>query len=279
MVGGWYDIFLPWQLADYARLTAAGARPRLVIGSWSHASRELLGATLREAVTWFTELAAGDPPEPTVRLHVGGSDQWREFASWPPPAGTVEWFLGSERTLATAASVGAEPDRFRYDPADPTPSPGGPLLTPEAGRVDNAAVEARADVLVYTSAVLDNDIEAIGPVSATIRVRSSQPEFDLFVRVCDVDPAGRSENICDGLQRVSGGDGDVRDVRIDLWPTAYRWRRGHRIRVQLAGGAHPRYSRNTGSGEPLGEAATLRPVDHEVFLDGSMIRLPVIDGG
>jgi uncharacterized protein len=272
MVGGWYDIFLPWQLADYARLRAAGARPRLVIGAWSHASQELLARSMREGIDWFNGIGHDDA-EPRVRLFVAGVDEWRSYEDWPPAARTREWFLGSSRSLTTTATErGVEVDRFCFDPADPTPSPGGALLTQAAGRVDNRDVEARDDVLVYTSAVLTEDVEAIGPVSAEIRLRSSQTYFDMFVRVCDVAPDGRSENVCDGLTRVVA-DGGESVVAVELWPTAYRWKAGHRIRVQIAGAAHPRYARNQGTGEPLGKGTALQMVEH-VVLGASLIRLP-----
>ena len=295
MVGGWYDIFLPWQLRDYAALRAAGSAPRLVIGPWTHADLGLLGASLREGIAWFRAALNGGAPG-GVRVHVGGRDEWRDLAEWPPQHRTSPWFLrpggrlapqppdGSEPDPPGRSETdprgrseldppgGSEPDRFRYDPADPTPSPGGPLLTAEAGRKDNRAVEARPDVLVYTSDALAADVEAVGPVSALVHVRASTEFFDVFVRVCDVAPDGRSENICDGLVRVSPGmfppaaDG-VRPIEVELWPMGYLFRRGHRIRVQLAGAAHPRYARNTGTGEPLGTAARLQPVDIEVYRD------------
>ncbi len=278
MVGGWYDIFLPWQLADYAALRAAGRTPRLVIGPWSHTSRELFARSMREGIAWFRQQL--DEPRPgNVELYIGGAEEWRTYADWPPESRTQEWFFAPDGALATAPAEDAEPDRFRYDPADPTPSPGGPLLTPEGGRVSNLAVEARSDVIVYSSAPLTDDVEAIGPVSAEIRVRSSSSYFDIFVRVCDVTPDGRSENISEGLTRIAGSDGDegIHTVSVELWPIAYRWKAGHRIRVQIAGAAHPKYARNPGSGEPLGKATTLRAVEHEVFLDRvrpSVVRLP-----
>jgi len=282
MVGGWYDMFLPWQLRDYATLCAAGAAPRLVIGPWDHADPRLLGVQMREGMAWFRAALDGGTAG-GVRVHIGGRDEWRELPRWPPDARTTEWFFQAGAGLAPAAPDDAGPDRFRYDPADPTPSPGGPLLTRDAGRVDNRAVEARSDVLVYTSAPLAADLEAIGPVSALVQVRTSAEFFDVFARVCEVTPDGRSENICDGLVRVSPGmfppDADgVRPVEVELWPMGYVFGRGHRIRVQLAGAAHPRYARHTGTGEPLGSAARLSPVDYEVYHDRrhpSALRLPL----
>lgn len=282
MVGGWYDIFLPWQLRDYATLRAAGAAPRLVIGTWTHADTGLLDASMSEAIGWFRAAMNGGAAG-GVRVHVGGVDEWRELPAWPPHDRATAWLLQPGGGLATTRPEPGAPDRFRYDPADPTPSPGGPLLTREAGRRDNRAVEARADTLVYTTQPLSTDVEAIGGVSATIHVRADGEYFDVAVRVCDVDPRGRSENISDGLIRVCPGmfppDADgVRAVEVELWPMGYVFRRGHRIRVQLAGGAHPRYARNTGTGEPLGSATELRPVAQEIWHDEahpSQLRLPV----
>ena len=85
----------------------------------------------------------------------------------------------------------------------------------------------------------------------------------MFARLCDVDPEGRSWNVCDGLTRVSTMDDG--EVRVPLWPTAYRFRRGHRIRLQLSGGAHPRFARNPGTGAGLGEPTELTPVHLEIL--------------
>jgi hypothetical protein len=216
----------------------------------------------------------GAPPRSApVRVHVGGGGGWRDLADWPPPAVPARWHLHPRGALAEAAPAPSAPDRFRYDPADPTPAAGGPLLVAQrAGPVDNRAVEARADVLTYTSTVLAAPVEVVGPVGAEVYVRSSVPYFDVFVRVCDVDRRGRSVNVCDGLVRVgperlpADADGVVA-VPVPLWPTAHRFRAGHRIRVQISGGAHPRYARNPGTGEPLATAVDLLASEREVFHD------------
>ena len=133
-------------------------------------------------------------------------------------------------------------------------------------------------MLVYTSDVLTEDLDVIGPVSATIHVRADRPHHDVFVRLCDVNPAGVSVNICDGLRRTSTVDASDGAVEVELWPAAHRFRAGHRIRVQVSAGAHPRYPRNPGTGDPLATAVTLRPVRIEVWHDPdrpSRIRLPV----
>jgi uncharacterized protein len=283
MIAGWQDIFLPWQLRDYQTLRAAGRTPRLVIGEWTHSDLELLGYSIRAGLRFFHTLSDGGQPRTGVRVRIAGSDELRDLPDWPPHQHTQPWYLQPGHGLAPHEPGGGEPDHFVYDPADPTPSPAGPLITTDAGRVDNTAVERRGDMLVYSGAPLRQPLEAIGPVVATLHVRSDNEHFDLAVRLCDVDAAGRSWNVCDGLTRVrpgtwpAGADG-VREVQVELWPIGYRWAAGHRVRLQVAGAAWPRYARNTGTGEPLHSATTVQSARVEVFHDPahpSAVALPV----
>ena len=150
-----------------------------------------------------------------------------------------------------------------------------------AGRVDNTALEARPDVLTYTTAPLESDVEVIGEVSAQIWFRSSLPHADVFVRLCDVDPGGKSWNVCDGLTSLSDAD-QVTAATVRLWPTAYRFKAGHRIRVQVSSGSFPRYARNPGTGEPRATATRLVAADQSVYHDPerpSAITLPVRQAG
>jgi putative CocE/NonD family hydrolase len=276
MVTGWHDIVLEGLLSDYAALRAAGRRPQLTVGPWTHSAPQAFGASLRETLTWFRAQVTGDVSElrdQPVRLFVQGAGEWRDYPDWPPPGGRERsWFLQAEGRLATEPPAPSEPDRYRYDPADPTPNIGGPLLGPGGGPRDNAELEARSDVLVYTGDRLDAPVEVVGPVRARVRLRSSVDHTDVFVRLCDVDPAGRSTNVCDGLQRITAetfpADADgVRSVEVTMAPTAYRFRSGHRIRVQVSSGAFPRVARNPGTGEPLATATRLVAADQKVFHD------------
>lgn len=277
LIGGWYDIFLPWMLKDFAALQAAGRAPQLVVGPWTHAAPGLLGAGLRGGLGWLRSALLGD--ERLVRLapvrilvtgeHAGGG--WRDFPSWPPPAtGERRLWLAAGRALADDEPAAAGADGYRYDPHDPTPSLGGPVLLAREPVVDNRPLEARADVLTYDTPPLPETLEAIGPVRVEVHVRASAPHFDVFARVCDVDLDGASWNVCDALARVDPGrfdqapDGTWR-VAFELWPMGHRFARAHRIRLQLSSGAHPRYARNPGTGEEPAIATTLRPVDLEIL--------------
>lgn len=277
-VGGWYDIFLPGQLRDFRALTDA----RLTVGPWTHSSPGVGERLIEETLTFGLALAEGNtPPERApVRLYVMGEERWRDFPSWPPPGYDLTRFhLQPGTGLSTEEPADSPPDGYRYDPADPTPAVGGVRMAfgQKAGRVDNAALEARGDVLTYTTPPLTDDVEVIGEIRAEIFFRSSLPHADVFVRLCDVDERGRSFNVCDGLISLNGAD-EVTAASVDLWPTAYLFRRGHRVRVQVSSGAFPRYNRNPGTGEPRATATTLRAADQQVFHDPerpSAIILPV----
>jgi putative CocE/NonD family hydrolase len=148
---------------------------------------------------------------------------------------------------------------FDYDPAQPTPAFYGATLEGRKGSGDMAELEGRSDVLVFTGEAVVSDLDAIGPVSAEIFLRSNTEHTDLYLCLCDVTPDGRSTNVCDGYRRLRPevGKHDTRKVNIEFWPTAHRFRRGHRVRIIVAGGAHPRYARNPGSGESLGDATSM----------------------
>lgn len=292
LTGGWYDIFLPWLIEDFRALRAAGHNPQLIIGPWTHMAPGLAGLSLREGLGWMRAHLLGDPrmvSDVPVRVYVTGEGRWRELADWPPPGASERtlYLQGGGGLRDSPPPDGAEPSRYRYDPADPTPALGGPLLLEHRPVRDNRPLEARPDVLTFTSDPLAAALDAIGPVIADIRLRSSRDDTDLFVRVCDVEPEGPSWNVCDGLIRLSSGkpprdDEGIATVRFELWPTAHRFAAGSRVRVQVSSGAHPRYARNPGTGEDPLRATRLIAADQEIFHDSvrpSSVTLNVVWSG
>jgi len=274
---------------------------RLVVGPWAHLDLNSKGAAvaLPESLDWLDRYAGlgpktaesrtgsrPGPPDHPVRIWVGGegAEQWCEIGGWPPP-GVAEqrWYLGANGSLGTAEPAGDVPAvGFRYDPADPTPSPGGAIMATNAGSRDNEAVERRLDVLVFSSDPLHEPLEVIGEVAAELSVTRDNPYADLFVRLCDVDPRGRSYNVCDGIVRLTEADPLTGTVRVSLLGAAHRFGRGHRIRLQVAGGAFPRFARNPGNGQVDATAADLVPTQYDIGLDAahpSVLLLPVAAGG
>ncbi|MFG1991727.1 CocE/NonD family hydrolase [Actinoplanes sp. NPDC048988] len=241
---GWWDLSIDQTLEQYARLRAAGRDVDLLIGPWTHTSS--LEKGWAEIFSQALRRLRGKQSPYAVRVHVGGAGEWRDLPSWPPPG-----------TRAAPRSFVDTPVTFHYDPADPTPSIGGPLQSPTQGQVDNADLEKRPDVLVLTEEPLAEALTVMGQVTATVDATTTAASGDLFVRLCDVDPAGRSLNICDGLTRIPAEG----PTHIDLGPTAHVFRPGHRLRLLVAGGAHPRFLRNYGTGEPPGRATEMRATD------------------
>lgn len=277
MVTGWYDAFTPWQLEDYDALQEADRPRQLIIGPWTHTAEGLAAAGVRDGLAWLRGSLLGDPrliDRATVRLFVTGegANEWRRFERWPPEGGTGQplWICGSD-SLAWQPPAASGGRRYRYDPADPTPSVGGPIMLTSKPVRDNRRLEARADVVTFTGPQLEATLEAIGPVRVELWARASEPYFDLFARVCDVDERNRSWNVCDGLASIAPGrfarseEDGVWRVQFDLWPIAHRFAPGHRVRLQVSSGAHPRYVRNPGTGEDPLTARTLRAVDVELL--------------
>ena len=104
---------------------------------------------------------------------------------------------------------------------------------------DNRALEARPDVATFTGPELDTDLEVVGRPVVELAHSSDNPHADVFVRICDVDAEGRSRNVSDGFVRLGPPDPVGQVVRVNLDAMAHRFAAGHRIRLLVAGGAHP----------------------------------------
>ncbi|HUA42220.1 MAG TPA: CocE/NonD family hydrolase [Streptosporangiaceae bacterium] len=290
MTAGWYDFFLPAQLRDFARLRAAGQQPRLTIGPWRHTDNEAAATWVRDGLDFLqaqlNSAASLDATgtAPRVRIFVTGAEQWRDLPDWPPPSSPQTWYLQPDGGLGPVLPAASEPDRYTYNPADPTPSLAGPVGNSGRARVDNRVLEARPDVLTYTSAPLAADTEVMGVPVVTLHVSSSREHTDFFARVCEVDPAGQSLNVCDALLRLSPGQPAVaadgtRLAQFELWPVAHRFAAGNRLRLQVSSGAHPRYARNPGTADPLATATLLVTQDQRVYHDPehpSALTLPLV---
>jgi putative CocE/NonD family hydrolase len=277
MIGGWYDIFLPWQIKDYQAMQASGQPVTITIGPWAHSAIEAWGESVRQALPLFRAQLFDEQGPALARapvcLFVMGAEQWLEFDAWPPPGfSPTSLYLSAEGRLSTDKPSPCRPGVYVYDPADPTPAVHGPRLNGTHPTGDMAELESRPDVLLFTGEPLAGAVDVVGPVSAELFFRSSLEHTDFFLVLCDVAPDGQSTNICDGYVRIRprppGRRADGTDfVGIEFWPTAYRYQPGHRIRLIVASGAHPRYARNLGSGEPLSDAVTFHVARQEIFHD------------
>ncbi len=330
-IGGWYDCFIGETLRQYKamkeRSHEAGLRPpHLIVGPWTHGdfgstlgeldfgigssgmflnySGDLTGTHLR----WFDATIKGDEGAlegtPPVRVFVMGENRWRGYEEWPPPGSHEEaWHLRSDGTLRREpGGARDEPAHYDYDPDDPVPTVGGPILMAAihgSGPRDQRPIEGRSDVLVYTSQALKSPLTVLGPVYATLFAASSAPDTDYVARLVDVYPDGRAICVADGILRASArvsypAPGVVRPTApspiepdeiyeyvIDLWATGLTFLPGHRIRVEITSSSHPRWERNLNTGEGAYESSRTEVARQTIFHDAgrpSRVTLTVVEG-
>ncbi|MFI7601041.1 CocE/NonD family hydrolase [Actinoplanes sp. NPDC049681] len=267
LISGWQDLFLDQTLDQYAALRARNLEVSLLVGPWTHIGVATKGAPRTEpaALAWLDRHLAGDPGTPAaVRMFRTGENKWHELADWPPPTTPRRFALGTGGTLGSVPA--AEPVSFRYDPADPTPSVGGRVLSGSMGVRDNRALEARADVVTFTTPPLTTNLDVAGTPVLDLALSLDNPHADVFARLCDVDPAGRSRNFSDALLRLDPAvpAGSVQHVTLRLDQCFHRLPAGHRLRLQISGGAHPRYARNLGTGGSPAYGSDTAPSVHTI---------------
>jgi len=328
-LAGWYDAHAGAACLNYAgmvtgaRSETARRSQRLVIGPWSHhlEASTVCGQVdfgpgsrlgLRELeLAFFDHHLRGVPdtlgqvggPAP-VRIFRMGDGTWRDETAWPlarteptpfyiHSRGGAGRLRSDGRLKRTAAEEAEPPDEYVYDPANPVLTWGGnhSLLREgiTVGPYDQRLIEAREDVLTYTSDGLAEPLEVTGPVTLVLYASSSVPDTDFTARLCDVYPDGRSLNLCEGVLRARYRDswsepalmtpGSVYRLVIDLGVTSCLFLAGHRIRLDISSSNFPRIDRNLNTGGPIGFDTEWR-IAHQLVHHGedhpSHLILPVI---
>lgn len=210
---------------------------------------------------------------PWVHYYVMGKNEWRTSDVWPPAgASPLSFHLGSsgnantlngDGTLSLTASKSDTPDKFAYDPMNPVRSHGGNVCCQGnavgAGSLDQRQVEARPDVLVYTTEPFKEGMELSGPITPTLYVSSDAKDTDFTVKIIDVYPDGRAYNLDESIQRMRYRDGyDKPEVmmkkdsvyKVTLQPlnTSNYFAPGHRLRIEVSSSNFPRFDRNMNTG-------------------------------
>ena len=199
-----------------------------------------------------------------------------DLPDWPPPSRECCWYLHPDGGLGPGPAPEAV-TQFRYDPADPTPTVGGRLLlSGQSGYREDTALAERPDVLGFTSAPLDSALLVCGTPVLELDHGNDGGHFDVFGRISEVDRRGRSRNVSDGYRRFSAAPEGT--IRLELDPIAHRFSPGSRLRVLIAGGSHPRFARNLGTGEPVVSGRRMVPSTHRVrHGESSRLILPVAE--
>ena len=330
-IGGWYDIFLQDTITNFKNMREHGSTPearqsKLLIGPWAHgvvtnpigdvnfgfgASAALIDLQIDFVslqVRWFDQFLKGIDTgvlnEAPIKLFVMGKNVWRDEQEWPLARAVETCYylhsggnantLNGDGLLSTDAPEDETPDQYVYDPANPVLTHGGALLmTPEfrPGPLDQRSVEGRGDVLVYSTPVLEQDVEVTGPISVHLWATSSAPDTDFVARLVDVQPDGTALNLTDGILRARyrAGTGEVSliepgrayEYEIDLWSTSNVFLKGHRIRLDVTSSDFPRWDRNPNTGHDFGADSELAVARQTILHDAdhsSYVVLPIVPG-
>ena len=327
-VGGWYDIFLGGTIRNYVGMRARGATPearegqKLILGPWFHTlplnnvvgevnyglsttslAMDLDGLHLKWFDYWLKGKKNDFLEEPAVRIFTMGENRWRTEDEWPlARTRYTKYYLhsgGKANSLRGDGWLSPEPPRsepadvYVADPRHPVSTRGGGLCCwPAAvpgGAFDQRQIEERSDVLVYTTPVLEHDLEVTGPITVTLYAATTATDTDFTGKLVDVHPDGYARNLTDGIIRGRYRDsrqkgtllnpGAVYEYSIDLWATSNVFKAGHRLRLEIASSNFPRFDRNPQTGESSAEATRFEPALQRVFHDEgrpSHVMLPVI---
>ncbi len=325
-VGAWYDIFLGGTLKNYSALKskagtdAARRGQRLLVFIGGHAGwwpDKTIGALdfgekapvdLEEAMLrWYDWLLKGEAngvdKEKPVKIFVMGKNEWREEDDWPlARAQSARYYLhsagaanglGGNGSLSTAQPSDEKSDQYIYDPADATPTIGGPLcceaLPTGIGPQDQRPAEARADVLVYTTPAFAKDTEVTGPVSLDLYVSTSAVDTDFTGKLVDVWPNGFAQNLTEGILRLRyrksqekpelANPGEPYHITVDLWATSNVFLAGHKLRLEVSSSNFPRFDRNLNTGEEQARGTHMVKATNVIYHDRahpSALVLPVV---
>ncbi|WP_287154605.1 CocE/NonD family hydrolase [Euryhalocaulis sp.] len=325
----WYDVSIGPNMAlfNHVRENASDAEARenqyAVIAPTPHCQFFDLGPdtvvgarnvgdtsfdTTEEIFAWFGKWLKGDETAfaadtPHVRYYTMGLNKWQSAEVWPPQeAEPVRLYLQSDEganslygdgTLMREAPAGDGSDSFIYDPMIPVLTIGGGdccnggIVTP--GAFDQRPVEAREDVLVYTSEPLTEPMQVTGFVDAVLAVSSDAPDTDFAVKLVDVAPDGTAWIIDDTIMRaryregydteVMMQDGEVYTLDLTPMTTSVEFQPGHRIRVEVTSSNFPKFVRNLNTGgENYNESEGVRAANtvHHGAEHASWIELPVV---
>jgi uncharacterized protein len=328
-IAAWYDIFQGGSLLNYAGLKAhagneaARSKQKLIVTIGGHAGggRKIGSVDFGPAATeyeedkvtldWYDYLFQGKQNQfasnKPVRIFVMGENQWRDETSWPlERAKQTRYFLDSSGKSNSASGDGAliaqaptnkSSDRYVYDPLHPVPTVGGPLCCDTghlaAGPQDQQPVEARPDVLVYSTPALEQDTEVTGHVTLDVYASTSAADTDFTAKLVDVWPNGFAQNLTEGILRAKYREstseakpvapGKIYEYKVDLCSTSNVFLKGHKIRLEVSSSNFPRFDRNLNTGKDPGAddntARTAVKATNTIYHDAehpSALELPIV---
>ncbi|WP_068471333.1 CocE/NonD family hydrolase [Candidatus Protochlamydia phocaeensis] len=321
-VGGWYDTFLQGTLSAFASRQNEGGKgakgqQKLVVGPWTHywpVSKQFGDFEVPAAGVsppfdispkrWFDYylkgMHNGIEHLPPVTYYVMGpfdgeessGNVWRTSNIWPVPSKATPYYLNSYEGLQLQVPFTGILS-YTYDPRNPIETNGGRNLFLPSGPTNQASIEERDDILVFTSEPLEEDIEVTGNLSAKLFFASDQKDTDLVIRLCDVYPDGRSILISEGSYRLgvmcfqSEQPQELKPnqpipITIDLWATSIVFAKGHSIRLSISSSSYPRYEKNMNVGLIGGNTGKFKVAKNMLYVGEkfpSYLLLPIVRKG
>jgi putative CocE/NonD family hydrolase len=323
-VAAWYDIFQGGSIRNYVGIRAhggegarSGQRLLVLIGGHAGGGQKIGDVDFGPAaaqfdedpvtLSWYEFLLKGVQndfaKEKPVKIFVMGRNEWREEDDWPlARAQATKYFLHSQGpansvrgsgSLSVAAPHAESPDHYVFDPANPVQTIGGPLCCDSwhlpPGPRDQRPVEAREDVLIYSTPAFSRDTEITGPVSLELFAKSSAVDTDFTAKLVDVAPDGFAQNLTEGILRARYRDSQskptllnpaqVYKFTIDLWSTSNVFLKGHVLRLEVSSSNFPRFDRNLNTGEAQGTGEHYVSATNTIYHDAehpSVLILPVV---
>ena len=215
---------------------------------------------------WLKDVENDVDKEPPARYFVMGANQWRSDTTWPPEnLKEATYYLDSAGDASDAEGSGGLVDHppaesvndvYTYDANDPVPTIWTRALFTEPA--DRRRLHYREDILIYRSTLLEEAVETVGYSEVILYASTSAKDTDFFARLVDEHPAGPALEISYGMIRARHRNsidreefitpGEVVEYRIKLLPTACRFLKGHRIRLEITSSDFPNHDRNHNTG-------------------------------
>jgi len=259
-------------IGPWAHPLSAPFRSDSKLGDFDYGKNSIV-ALDKEAVRWFDYWLKGIPngiaEEPPVRVFLMGANKWMDCNEFPV-SNTLEktFYLAANGPANTLHGKGLLSDKhgtlelstFIYDPSDPAPSPFWKESLGQPGtNNDLRNVQRRKDVLVFTSKPVSQPLDVIGMLYAQLFVSTSARDTDFVTRLSDVGPNGYVQRLQHGILRLRYRDGyekslmvepdEIVEIKVEMLATAHRFKRSHRVRLDLTSSAFPAYAPNFNTGQ------------------------------
>jgi putative CocE/NonD family hydrolase len=278
------------------------------------------GLILRWHDRWLKGIRNGVDEGPPVRIFVMGENVWRDENEFPlartrytpyylhggghantadgdgrlsaaPPAAAPAGAVRAGAPGGGSAPEEERADHYLYDPGRPVRIDNFETMGP----FDHSKIQARRDVLVYSTAPLDEDVEVTGPIRVNLWVASSAVDTDFAVMLCDVEPDGKAYNVAPmeagfirARYRVSEAAPEMltpnqpTEIVISSMVTSQVFRKGHRVRLEVTSSRFPNFDRNPNTGEAFGTSERIAAAHQTIYHDAahpSRVTLPIIPRG